>query len=920
MLVTALCWPGQSVYAQDQTVEPVLQGELSLLFRGAPLQQALEELTQATEIDLVYSTDLVAGKRAFCSVKSANIESMLRCILKETGLDYVRSSAGTYIIIESLQTATQYGDLAGIIVDVETGAPLPFANVLLADASAGTAANQDGLFNFSGLMSGFHQIVATYVGYETTVDSVWIEPGQQNRLQLSLRSNTVSVGPIVIDGMEQRWPASMLGAPEAPAERLSKITGIGTADVMRGGASSIAGVAVQQPLAGLHIQGAAGNEHLTLLDGVPVRDPVSLGRHLGAFSPLAIQRLTVHKAGFGVSQGSHLTGIVAVDHDIAGKEPYSAALMIDPISLNTRVKGRIPMKKGRESTIMAAYRSSNWDVYQDRGIQTLLRHWNTLDPFITTSWAQEQVTPATLNRHHQEPVVSFSDLHLASRVKLSPYQSIQGSFYRADNRLASDQRAINDSAPTSPDLFIMTRDRYEWLNWAGQVRHSWLLGSRSVLSSQLKGSWHESGYLYKSTKEAVEENLSQLAFEQVIRQANDDLNTKAGFSEDNHIRELAFTSTLSHSITPSHNADIGLEILHAKSRFFFENAAIDPIYTQVGAWNISGFLNNYYQLTAFTRLETGVRVSYIPSRQTAYAEPRLALRVDALSPVVGNYSLRFAAGVYRQFVNQFDLTSLGTSSAIPSILFWLPPDETLSPPRAYHFAVEALFAPGPDWTVGIETYFKEQPRLLTINYAGLQDIKTTSVHYYGPLKQGRFIVPTHGRAYGASLQLIHKGIFFTHRTAYALSQARQRFPYRFDNELQPTPWNIPHRFTFDTSATLSEALSLDLNWISQWGRTWAFRRAYYDFLALSPTPRSFDPFDLSNPAAHIAPAYHRLDFGIKYRIKTNRMVTSVQAFVINVLDRANTYDLSFEPAASGLQTLPRTLPGRQFSLSLRVDY
>lgn len=916
----ALCWPAQRTYAQELIPEVQLEAELSLLFRGAPLQQALEELAQATEIDLVYSTDLVAGKRAFCNVTSSNIETMLRCILKETGLDYVRSSAGTYIVIKSLQSATQYGDLAGIIVDVETGAPLPFANVLMADASAGTATNQDGLFNFSGLMSGFHRIVATYVGYETTVDSIWIEPGRQNRLELTLRSNNVSVGPIVIDGMEQRWPSSMLGASEAPAERLHRLTSIGTADVMRGGASSIAGVAVQQPLASLHIQGASGNEHLTLLDGVAVRDPVSLGRHLGAFSPLAIQRLTVHKAGFGVSQGSHLTGIVAVDHDIAGKEPYSAALMVDPISLNTRVKGRIPMKKGRESTIMAAYRSSNWDVYQDRGIQTLLRHWNTLDPFITTGWAQEQVTPATLNRHQQEPVVSFSDLHLASRIKLSPYQSVQGSFYRADNRLASDQRAINDSAPTSPDLFMMTRDRYEWLNWIGQMRHSWLIGSRSVLSSQVKGSWHQSGYLYKSTKTPVEENLSQLALDQVIRQANDSLNARAGFREDNNIRELAFTSTLSHSISPNHNADIGLEVLHAKSRFFLENAAIDPIYTTVGAWNISGFLNNYYQLTAFTRLETGVRVSYIPSRQTAYAEPRLALRHDAFSRTLGNYSFRFAAGVYRQFVNQFDLTSLGTSSAIPSILFWLPPDETLSPPRAYHFALEALFAPTSTWTIGIESYFKEQPRLLTINYAGLQEIKTTSEHYYGPLKQGRFITSTNGRAYGASLQLSHKGKFFTHRTAYALSQARQRFPYRFDNKLQPTPWNIPHRFTFDTSAALSKVLSLDVNWISQWGRSWAFRRAYYDFLALSPTPRSFEPFDLSRPGTHIAPAYHRLDLGFKYQIKTNRMVTSVQVFVINALDRANTYDLSLEPTEAGLQTLPRTLPGRQFSLSLRVDY
>ena len=44
-----------------------------------------------------------------------------------------------------------------------------------------------------------------------------------------------------------------------------------------------------------HSNSRRHKQHITLLDGVPVRDPVSLGRYLGAFSPLALNRMTVYQ-------------------------------------------------------------------------------------------------------------------------------------------------------------------------------------------------------------------------------------------------------------------------------------------------------------------------------------------------------------------------------------------------------------------------------------------------------------------------------------------------------------------------------------------------------------------------------------------------------------------------------------------------
>lgn len=202
------------------------------------------------------------------------------------------------------------GHLAGVVVDKATGEPLPHANVLLADANTGTATNKAGFYSFSSLLSGPHRIVATYVGYETTVDSVWVPPGDSVQQRIALRPQSVAAAPVVVNSLQQRLPSRRLGKGVLPAGHLAQLGSIGVPDVARG-TGSLLGVALQPPLADLHIQGGATGEHQTRLDGVPIRSPVTMGRLLGAFSPLALGRLTVYKAGFRTEQGSLTSGVVA---------------------------------------------------------------------------------------------------------------------------------------------------------------------------------------------------------------------------------------------------------------------------------------------------------------------------------------------------------------------------------------------------------------------------------------------------------------------------------------------------------------------------------------------------------------------------------------------------------------------------------
>lgn len=892
----------------------------TLVVRGAPMSQALEDFVHLTQIDLVYTSELVTGKHVYCTARNEPVDALLRCVLAGSGLDYVRSSAGTYVIIDAVERPPAYGHLAGRVVDADTGEPLPHANVLLADAAAGTTTDDDGLFSFASVLSGRHRIVVTYVGYQTTVDSVRVDGGDRHRLRLALSREEVALEPLVVDGLAQRLPSWSLGRGRVSPDVRGGI-GMAGSDVVRG-ASRLAGVAVQQPLADLHVQGGAAGEHLTLLDGVPIRDPVSLGRHLGAFSPLAVDRITVHKAGFGAEHGSYLSGVVSVEHDVAGTAGGRATVSVDPVSVNGAVQQRFSGPGGGDGTAMVAVRSDLWSTYQDPGIASLLRRWNRIDPLLATIWTPHDVHRGSLRFVDHQPDVGFSDAHAAVRMQLSPFRTVHASAYRARNRLATDMTAVDAPAPGGEGLLLLTNDEYDWTNWAAQVRHSWLLGARSVGVVRASGSWHTSRYTYRSLFDPID----GVSDEEQIRRAAADLQARLdeqiGSDERNDIRELGVEAVFSRSRSPRQHVDLGLELSHVDSRFRLGNPFVAPFTHDAVTWKAAGYVRGEHSLGLQVTVEPSLRLTYWPARDAVYAEPRLALRYDRSESRVGAYAMRLAGGLYRQFVNAFELSSSGSTSVVPSIFFWMPAGEDTAPPRAYHLSAETLLMPSDAWTVRVEAYYKGQPHLLTLDYVGLLDRQPPVRPWPEPtsLPQSSFVAASSGEAYGGSVRLSRSEEHASGTATYTYSRVRRTFPDRFDGEQVSVPWNAPHRLDVDLRLSVVPAWSVELGGEGAWGRRWPYRRAYYDYLAgrYGTAPYGADLF--VDPGRETLPPSYRIDAGVTYERSAGPLDVQARFFVVNVLDRENVYDWSLEHSDAELATVPRRLPGRQPIFSLRLTY
>ncbi|MEM6328386.1 MAG: carboxypeptidase-like regulatory domain-containing protein, partial [Bacteroidota bacterium] len=539
--------------------------QVDLVLRGVPARDALAQLAEAARMDLVYSSSLVQNRRVWCGGERAAPEAVLGCIASAVGLDFVRRSSGTYVLVEQVEREPETGTFAGRIVDAETGEPLPYAHVVLRDARAGAAADVSGAFLVAGIVPGPQTVTASYVGYTPTTATVRIAPGGRAVREIALQREQVQTAPVVIDGLQSRPVSSTLGAG-AWTPPLDASTGAApTPDALRP-ATEVLGVAPPDFRDGLTIQGGETGEHLLRLDGATVYEPVALGTALSAMSPLALGRVTVRKAGFGARHGSFLAGVLDAEHAIPAPGVTATA---DPLAANLSGSARLGTGD-TEAAVVVAGRRSLWDVARPGALDTALREWNTVDPVLASSLAGAPSVPSyDVHRHGSD--VAFSDLHAATRVRFGALRTLRVSAYSGVSDVGTELFAAADGV-TSPDGLILSRDRYRWTNTAVAARYSWLAGPRLLLGASATASRHTLTHAF----EQVDGRLAQLRGSETTEAAEAaltrTLNRHDAGDDGNALSELRLATTAEISIAPGHTAYAALEATGLASRFHLNSS------------------------------------------------------------------------------------------------------------------------------------------------------------------------------------------------------------------------------------------------------------------------------------------------------------------------------------------------------------
>ena len=924
---------------------------------GLRLSEAFDHLVKHTSINVALDFELIEGKKTLCVIEDALITDVLDCVVEGTGLEIQRLPSGTYVVVNKVKKQDSPGYLTGRVVDLESGEPLINAHVLLAEANTGDITNNSGRFSFSRLNPGAYQVAVTYIGYKDFVDTVHVTPGENKQIELEMLVEPLVSVPIVINGLVRRLPSESLDADTVDVTAFNQAGTSG--DVLRS-VGTVIGVRVGDALADVHVQGGGSGEHQYRLDGAPVFVPIPNGGVVGPFSVFALDKFTVHKAGFGVTYGSSLSGVIEVGHRLTPLVGNRFDIQVDPLSINGLAMGRIGDRNKVGINWMVAGRKGLWSLYRHPALSNHFNQWSSPDLFLLKA-----LSPVKDERRYTEhdeysarigfsPVADelrteltvsglqddfdFYDIHAAMRIHLGASKSIHASLYQGGNSLGDEEvltgQVINGGngvAVAEEDLVTMNSD-YSWNNTVGQLKYEHVLGARTFAEwstwyseYDLWQDMSQNGYL---GQDRVSQDVQQSQRLESMYIISPDSIPRYQADDANAVSEFGVKSEINHSIGSIHFLTIGLESIRSESEFRLNFQS--PVRNNNGAfsfasinsqhWRWSGYIEDAIRFSDQANLDLGVRLTYLNNHTSVFAEPRVSFRYDAANSVIGPWAFKAAFGVYRQFVNQFDIASLSINPLMPSLRFWLPIGEDVNPSRSMHATGAFLMMPDPSWRLRFEGYYKWQPHLLVIDYAratsspGLPNRPVES--------QSDLLIGADGFGYGAAFSIEKRTESVSAAARYEFSVAEQRIPNRFDGVYLTVPWNVPHRITTSFDVALSSDFTLVGRIENRIGQAWAYRDAYYNFLEPSGVFDGFGQYELSDPTSHTLPMITQIDLGFSYTkdISTTRL--QVRLDLANVLGNSNVDEwvLEHNPVTNQFTRVERSLSPFLPSLTVRLGW
>ena len=935
----------------------------TVALRGIPLNEALAEFSTMTGAGISYDPLLIEYEQAYCVVEESTEKEVLACILAESGLDYIQLSSGTYVVVESKEQEAIHGSIAGVVRDLETGQPLPNAHVLLASASIelGAVTNSNGQFTLPPLLPGAYLVNTTYLGYHDHLDTLVVHSGGHTFGRIELQEEPIVFTPLVIDGIQRRRPTESLDVSVLMQDGILEAGNYFQREAVSQQIASVPGVHVNDITADAHLQGSDAGEHQFLLDGVPIFLPQSAIGLIGPFSPFSIESVTVHQAGFGAEEGSHLAGVISARHQLESNRKVE--FQIDPMSVNTRLAGSRSLSGGRVIRGMIALRNSIWRYYQQPEFQSTLDTWSKPDPFlifgpsrqytdIDPTFFQDILNVSSIPNTD----LSFQDIHAAGEYEINAFSAIQTSVYRGSNKFGGTlipktfigrqnvEDFVNQPTTSSPEIFpapLSLVDEYRWQNLAGQVNYHTLIDDHTLFNFKARASTYDLEQNYRVI-DSLEQYIDQLDFPIDTTDPTSDIGfniPSIELKDLNEIGEYGLELRLERA-SLRHLVSLGIEGVLTNTRFDLLLPSLSPI-AQTQAFDndstvssvdrervnysantgrISGFAQDRIRLSKGTSAEVGVRVSYVPARKTVYAEPRVALRFDHSFVSGGSIALKTAAGLYRQYLLQFDISTLNAGALFPSKRVWLPIDGRIRPPLAYHLSQSILFNPSAQWAIRASAYLKLYRRAWTINYLFRPEPSDRiALEYAVSANSSEFQSPSRGSTTGASFSISRKGKRLFTSTSYDFSAIERRSQDLFANVTTSVPWEEPHRMTLSVQWHPSSHFLASAQFKGVWGRSWGFRKAYYDFFGHLEETRFQPPFDFGNPEEHVLPPLYQLDLSVAYSQPIRKSMLQIRLDLLNALDHDNVVDWRLIWKDGQLVKEDRLLYPRIPSVALRVQ-
>lgn len=240
------------------------------------------------------------------------------------------------LLTTTSSNAQNWGKIAGVVTDAQTGETLIGANVIVEGTQLGAATNEEGEYFILQISPGTYSVQASYIGYHTkTITDVRVETDLTTRLNIELESQAIETPELeIVAERSMVQPDITFTRRTTSRETMESLPGMdASTDIFNIQAGAIVdqapetitlddGTQIQvrdESVKNVHVRGGRGGEILYMVDGMPVTHPIYGGRSVLDLNIVDVEEIELLTGAFSAEYGQAQSGVVNISTRSGGE-------------------------------------------------------------------------------------------------------------------------------------------------------------------------------------------------------------------------------------------------------------------------------------------------------------------------------------------------------------------------------------------------------------------------------------------------------------------------------------------------------------------------------------------------------------------------------------------------------------------------
>lgn len=257
-----------------------------------------------------------------------------------------------FILFLPLFSEAQNGVIRGNVLDADSGEPISFATVRIADTDLGVNTDLDGLFTIPGLAAGRYTLVVSYLGYDSLAVTVTLSKGEVLSRRLLLKESSIQLQTVDVSASREaaRSEVQVSKIMVTPKQIKALPSTGGAADIAQY-LPVLPGIIFTGDQGGqLYIRGGSPVQNKILLDGMTIYNPFHSIGMFSVFETEAIRNIEVLTGGFSAEHGGRVSAVVDITTREGNMKRFGGYVGVNPFQTNVLFEGPLSKLKDDKPT------------------------------------------------------------------------------------------------------------------------------------------------------------------------------------------------------------------------------------------------------------------------------------------------------------------------------------------------------------------------------------------------------------------------------------------------------------------------------------------------------------------------------------------------------------------------------------------